>query len=103
MTTYNIISLLFGSGLLVTIFGYVFKMIKANNDKTEAVSLGVQALLRDRLLQSYEYYQNAGYMPIEAKDNFENMWKQYHALGVNGVMDEIHRSIMELPTHREED
>ena len=96
-----LISLLFGSGVLVSAGGYVIKRFKANEQKTEAVCLGVQALLRDRLLTSYNKYSEKGYAPIFAKENFENMWKQYHNLGVNGVMDDIHVKFMALPDKEE--
>lgn len=103
MTTYQIVSLLFGSGILTTICGYFYKRIKANDRKTEAVKLGVQALLRDRLYDKYEKYSDLGYAPIRARENFENMWDQYHSLGKNGVMDDIHIKFMELPTEKKGD
>lgn len=100
MTTGNIISLVsltLGSGILVTVCKYFYSRIKANDSKTEAVCLGVQALLRDRLIDTYNKYQEKGYAPIYAKENFENMWRQYHNLGANGVMDEIHEKFRDLP------
>ena len=100
MTIANIITLLFGSGVLVTVGRYFLSKIKAIERKNEAVCLGVQALLRDRLIQSYNHYADKGYAPIYAKDNFENLWKQYHNLGVNGVMDKIRDDFMELPDRR---
>ena len=102
METSYIITLLFGSGVLVPCIKYIIDRLKANEARTEAVALGVQALLRDRLLRSYEFNLVRGYAPIHEKDNFENMWKQYHTLGLNGVMDEVHDKFMELPD-REED
>lgn len=98
MTTYQILSLLLGSGVLVSFGRYLFTLIKKNERKTEAVALGVQALLRDRLIQSYNYHMEKGYAPIYAKENFDNMYEQYHTLGVNGVMDGIHETFMQLPT-----
>ena len=100
MTLYQILSLCFGSGILVTIFTRVWQKIKANENKTESVQLGVQALLRDRLYQSYLHYQEKGYAPIYARENFENMYNKYHNLSVNGVMDNIYHKFMELPTER---
>lgn len=100
MDVVAIISLLFGSGFLVTLSRYVFKKLKENDLKTESVQLGVQALLRDRLISEYNKYMKLGYAPIYAKDNFDNMWIRYHNLGVNGVMDEIHNTFMALPTER---
>ena len=97
MSLYQILSLLFGSGLLLTILTAVWRKIKLNEKKTESVQLGVQALLRDRLYSTYMHYQEKGYAPIHARENFENMYKHYHVLGANGVMDDIYRKFMDLP------
>lgn len=101
--TISIVSLLFGSGVLVTIYRYFLKRIKANDQKTEAVQRGVQALLRDRLYDKYETCSEKGFATIRARENFENMWTQYHNLGKNGVMDDIHIKFMELPTEKKGD
>lgn len=103
MTLYQILSLTFGSGLLITILTAVWKKIKANEKKTESVQLGVQALLRDRLYSTYMKYSEKGYAPIYARENFENMYNQYHILGANGVMDDIYRKFMALPLEEKED
>jgi len=102
MTARDWISLLFGSGILLTAWRYIYGRLKANEKKTEAVCLGVQALLRDRLIEKYDKYSDKGYAPIYARENFENMWTQYHNLGVNGVMDSLHAKFMELPTEKED-
>lgn len=102
MTLYHLLTLLFSSGVLTAVGGYFLKRIKANDKKTESVRLGVQALLRDRLIHEYNKALDLKYAPIYAKDNFENMWKQYHNLGQNGVMDEIHSEYMSFPTEKED-
>ena len=102
MTLYQVLSLLFGSGLLITILTAVWNKIKMNERKTESVQLGVQALLRDRLYSTYLKYAEKGYAPIYARENFENMYKQYHVLGANGVMDDIYRKFMDLPLEESE-
>ena len=103
MTLSNILTLLFGSGLLVTVGRYFMGRIKAIESKNEAVCLGVQALLRDRLIWTYNHYSEKKYAPIYAKENFENMWTQYHNLGANGVMDEIREKFLALPDRRLEE
>lgn len=100
MTLYNLLSLLLGSGILTAIVRYFCRRIKENDLKTESVQLGVQALLRNQMIHEYNKYQEKGYAPIYAKENFENMWIQYHNLGANGVMDEIHEKFKELPIER---
>ena len=96
MTVANWITLLFGSGVFTAFGKYIIRRLKANDERTEAVCRGVQALLRDRLYQSYNHYTDKGYAPIYAKENFENMYKQYHALGVNGVMNSYRENFMKL-------
>ena len=101
MSLYQILSLLFGSGLLTAILTAVWKKIKNNEKKTESVQLGIQALLRDRLYSEYHHYNDKGYAPIYARENFENMYKQYHTLGANGVMDDVYKKFMALPLESE--
>ena len=67
--------------------------------QTRAVMLGVQALLRDRLLQGYKHYEEIGWASYEDKTNMENMHKQYEALGENNVMNARHERFIDLPDH----
>lgn len=94
MDWYKILSLLLGSGVL----GYIVARIKKTEAENRALRVGLQALLRDRLVSIYDYWSDKGYAPIHVKDNFENIWTQYHTLGKNGVMDDIHIKFMKLPT-----
>ena len=34
---------------------------------------------------------------LDEKDDFYNIWKQYHNLGANGVMDDIKKKFNDLP------
>lgn len=98
-------SLLFGSGILVAVIKFLYNKIKMTEQKTEqkneSVQLGIQALLRDRLYQCYLHYTEKGYAPLYARENFENMYTQYHNLGANGVMDDLYDKFMDLPLERE--
>ena len=100
MELYQILSLTFGSGLLITILTGVWKRIKQNESKTESVQLGVQALLRDRLYYTYTKYAEKGYAPLDARENFDHMYNQYHNLGANGVMDDLYKKFMALPIEK---
>jgi hypothetical protein len=62
-----------------------------------AVKRGVQALLRDRLIQGYKYYRNQGWADEDDRANLENVYVQYHALGANGVMDNLRQKFLDLP------
>lgn len=96
------ISILSATGILGIGTRAIFSRLKKQDLRQKAVELGVQALLRDRMLHSYNKYVDQGYAPIFAKENFENMYKQYHELGGNGVITQLHVTFMELPTEKEE-
>ena len=82
---------LVGSVLTVTI-KIVFSQVKG-------IKFGVKALLRAQMLNDYNTFMERGYAPIYAKENFQNLWEQYHAIkGPNGVMDDIHNKFLRLPT-----
>ena len=100
MTVYQMLCLIGFPTIFLGLIGIVAKRLKANDMETKSVQLGVQALLRDRLFQSFNHYLEKGYAPLYARENFENMYKQYHTLGANGVMDDIYKKFMELPTER---
>lgn len=62
-----------------------------------AVKKGVQALLRDRLIQGYKFYRAQGWADEDDRSNLENVYVQYHALGANGVMDNLRQKFLDLP------
>ncbi len=79
-------------------FGVLLKYIM---NQINGVRYGVQALLRAQMIHDYNKYHELGYAPIYARENFENCWKQYHALGANGVMDDLHAKFLKLRTEKE--
>ena len=84
-----------------TMFGLLLKVVKKQKTEQDAIKAGVQALLRSEMISAYNKYKDKGYAPIYAKDNFENVYKNYHALGLNGVMDSIHEEFMKLPSDKD--
>lgn len=63
----------------------------------KSVKKGVQALLRDRLIQGYKYYRQQGWADEDDRANLENVYVQYHNLGANGVMDNLRGRFLALP------
>ena len=76
--------------------------IKQQNEQLEAQNkatmLGVQALLRDRLLQAFKFYISQGFADYTDRQNVENMYIQYEALGPNSVMTDMYKKFKDLPT-----
>ncbi len=98
MDIYQKIMIVLGSGTGLALAKWIHGKLVAQHKKTEALELGVQALLRDRLYQMYAHYMEKGSAPIYARENFENMYQRYHNLGANGVMDDYYKKFMDIPT-----
>ena len=98
MTVYQWLCLLGVPTVIAGIFKYLHTLIKRNAEDSKALKAGVQALLRSQMISDYNKWSEREYAPIYARENFENCWKQYHSLGVNGVMDDLHEKFLELPT-----
>lgn len=96
MTIYQWLCFFSVPTILLAVFRMLFVQIKA-------IKLGLQSLLRSQLLSDWNKWSDKGYAPIYARENFQNCWKQYHALGANGVMDDIHEKFFDLPTEPPEE
>ena len=83
---------------------YLWGRTKNYEQRQKALSDGLQALLRDRLIQGYNrYVVDKGWIPIYAKDSLMACAAAYHALGANGVMDDIIKALRDLPNHPPEE
>lgn len=67
-----------------------------------ALGVGVQALLRDRLLQGCKYYQKQGFSTYNARANMTMMHEAYVNLGGNSVEVYEYKKFMDLP-HKPDD
>jgi hypothetical protein len=76
--------------------GYLYKKYKQTDARQKAVELGVQALLRDRIVQSYYHYEERGWITLHGLENVNAMYKEYHALGGNGTVTALVNTIHEL-------
>ena len=105
MTVYQWLCLLGIQGIITLVLSWVISKklntadAKAEQAKREtaAIAEGVKALLRDRLLQGYKHYIEKGWADMDDRANMENVWRQYHALGGNGDMNDLRRTFRHLP------
>ena len=66
----------------------------------EATQNGVKALLRDRIIATYDLHIDKGYMSIYSRENLDEMYKEYKKLKGNGVVDHLIEELNELPTKK---
>lgn len=93
MSVYQWLCVLGIPGLIAGLVTFIKLQIATN----KAIKLGVQAVLRDRLLQAYEFYADRGFANYDEKSNVRNMYEQYEALGPNGIMEQKHDEFVRLP------
>ena len=94
---------LFAALLAALGWGYrtVAARLKAEQAKNEAVSLGVQALLRESIVSAYNKYNEKGYMPIYAKESIKKAYKAYAQLGGNDVAHELYQKMLKMEEEKE--
>ena len=93
MTVYQWVCVLGIPGMLAGLAAFVRLQVHQN----KAMKAAVQAILRDKLLQRFLLCRLQGYATSEERQNFENMYVQYHSLGENGVMDDVRQKFFALP------
>lgn len=98
LTTYQILCLVGIPTIVGLLVGAGWTRIVVLKGEVRAIKLGLQALLRRQLRKEYKHYATKGWVSVEDRDDFENMYTQYHNLGVNGVMDNVHDKFLALPT-----
>lgn len=89
----EIVMFLLGSALT-----YISTRWSKSLKKIDKLEYGVRALLRDRMLHMYSYYQEKGIpVPLRVRESFEAMYVAYDDLEGNGFMPEVRKEFLELP------
>lgn len=85
-------------GATLTGLGIAYKKLLGKFKKQDTMEMGLQALLRNAIIQSYNRHIDMGYCPIYEKENVEKMYEQYHALGGNGTITKLYEELMGMST-----
>ncbi len=85
------------SALLGLGYRQILKRQKEESIKSKALQEGMQALLRDRIIQAYNHYNDKQFCPIYGKENVKRMYDAYHALGGNDVATQLKDKLLAMP------
>lgn len=86
--------------LLGGVASYAFALYRQKKKENDALKAGLQALLRDRIIQAYNHYvDDRGWIPIYALESINTCYKSYEALGENGVIDGLMEQLNDLPNY----
>lgn len=70
--------------------------LKAEQEKNSAIAEGVQSLLRESIVDSYNKYTDKGFCPIYAKESLKKVYAAYHNLGGNDVATELYQKLLRM-------
>ena len=85
------------SSFVILTYKKIKDRFRRQDEKREAIEKGVQALLRNELIQRFREYKLAGEMTLLDKENLEHMFTEYFNLGGNGMMHDIYEEFKEIP------
>lgn len=98
------ILLLLADALLTFLIGYVGYKIKKHAEnkieqhkKEESLRNLLRLVTKLMLSQQCDYYIKKGSAPYYIMGYVEEIYKEYHALGGNGVIAEMYEEFMKLP------
>ena len=98
--------------VLTALMGYVVWMMQsqkqeqrkidaANRTERDANSKGTMLLLRVQIIEYFDKWTERGYRTKHGTENIREMYKAYHALGGNGMVEDLMKQIDDLPIHDE--
>lgn len=82
--------------ILSALMSYAVFLLKEQKKDRDANAKGTMLLLRVQLIEYHDKYVEEGEIPSYAYDNFDEMYKAYHALGGNGMVTKMYNEIQEL-------
>ena len=91
------------SVLLPLLIGYIIKLLKDQKKERDANAKGTMLLLRVQLIEYHDRYVAAGSIPSYAYQNFCDMYKAYHDLGGNGMIEKMKAEVDNIHLERKED
>ena len=103
MTLYQILSLCGIPSLIGAIFVSAVNYVKLKNSSYKLIRDGVIAILHNKIYTLGKQYIAQEHISVEALDDFEHLYKAYHALGGNGTGTEIYKRVKELPMKQGEE
>lgn len=89
-----------GSGIMAILLAWFqrkWKKEDASSDQLVALVTAQKVLMVDRVRHLGRTYIDAGHITLEDKENLQDMYKAYKALGGNGHLETVYNEVCHLP------
>lgn len=112
--TYAQVIMTFISAIATAVIAWIGQRIKKKETQrdekeaeraaiSEAIKEGMQAVLRDRIIQMASFCINQGHTQVYMVENMTHMFTAYRALGGNGAVKYLYGQFMALPVISDEE
>ena len=85
------------SALLLGACGIFTRQLAIIRKEKRGLRFGLQALLRDRIVQEYLNYSEQGFCPVDRQQTIEELYAAYTSLDGNGTVAAIVEKLRTLP------
>lgn len=97
----NSIVISVASALILAGLGLTWRSLVKVLKRYQTLDDGVKCLLRSELIRAYNNYMAKGCIPIYARENVDETYTAYHALGGDGAITDMIAELRRLPTRKE--
>ena len=80
----------------------LYTRLRTERKEMHSLKTAMCALLRDRIIVTYNRYSGKEYFPIHERENLCHLTREYYLLGGNGIVHELESRLSELPTEKGE-
>jgi len=91
------------SALILAGLGLTWRALVKVLKRYQYLDDGVKCLLRGELIRAYNHYMTKGCIPIYARENVDETYTAYHALGGDGALTDMMAELRRLPTRKEKE
>lgn len=82
------------TGVLALIATALWRQLKRMKTETDALKRGMQMQLRAELISMHhQWIAEQGYMPVDVKTLWHDMFRAYEALGENGIISALYEDV----------
>ena len=91
----------FCTAALAWLYRGISARLQAEQQKNKAIAAGVEALLRENIVENYHKYLEKGKCPVYAKESIKRVYEAYSNLGGNDVASELYKKLLAMPEIKE--
>ncbi len=89
-------------GAITALCTKLYTRLRAEKKEINSLKNAICALLRDRIIVTYNRYVGKEYFPIHERENLNHLTREYYLLGGNGIVRELESRLAHLPTEKYE-